>query len=458
MIIDKSLDSPLYLQLYEYYKGVIVEGELKSGDKLPSKRYLSDSLGLSVNTVTKSYYLLEEEGFIRAVERKGYFVEELSNIQVGQPALETKFYKEKKPKEEIIYDFSSNAIAWDQFPFYTFSKLYRQIFDKHTENILMSSEPNGKPEFKLAISKYLSQSRGLVVNPNNIVISSGIEYLFQILFYIFSIDNVFGVENPGYDVLPPMIKSGGFGVVPIEVGVEGINIDELYKSKANILSITPSHQFPTGTIMPISNRLKILNWANQSSNNYVIEDDYDSEFRYVGKPIDPLKSLDTEDKVIYMGSFSKSVAPSLRISYMILPESLMEILSKDAPFFICSVPVVEQMLMAEFLNNGHFERHLNKMRRIYKRNREIAIKLLENESKILNISGADAGIHIVVEFDTDKSDIQLKEEFLKNGISISPLSEYYSGGIPSQSKFILGFGGMSKDKLAMGINKIIQIL
>ncbi|MFB0972029.1 MAG: PLP-dependent aminotransferase family protein, partial [Neofamilia sp.] len=357
-----------------------------------------------------------------------------------------------------IYDFSSSAISEGEFPFYTFSKLYRQVIEKYRENILTNSDPNGKLEFKVAISKYLRESRGLIVNPKNIVISSGMEYLFQILFYIFPQDNIFGVENPGYDILPSMIKSRGFGVVPIEIGSEGIDIDTLKKSDVSILTITPSHQFPTGTIMPISKRLQVLHWANMSSNNYVIEDDYDSEFRYVGKPIDPLKSLDTEDKVIYMGSFSKSVAPSLRISYMILPESLLESLSEDAPFFICSVPVIEQMVMAEFLTNGHFERHLNRMRRTYKKNREAAIKALEKEPKVLDISGADAGIHIVVEFDTKKSDSELKKEFLDAGISISPLSEYYSGEKPSRSKFILGFGGLSRDLLTEGIGKILQIL
>lgn len=457
MIIDNNLEYPLYLQLYEYYKKRIVEGEIKSGEKLPSKRYLSDSLGLSVNTVTKAYYLLEEEGFIIAIERRGYFVEHLSNINVGNPIQEVSSFKKEK-SQEIIYDFSSSAISEGEFPFYTFSKLYRQVIEKYRENILTNSDPNGKLEFKVAISKYLRESRGLIVNPKNIVISSGMEYLFQILFYIFPQDNIFGVENPGYDILPSMIKSRGFGVVPIEIGSEGIDIDTLKKSDVSILTITPSHQFPTGTIMPISKRLQVLHWANMSSNNYVIEDDYDSEFRYVGKPIDPLKSLDTEDKVIYMGSFSKSVAPSLRISYMILPESLLESLSEDAPFFICSVPVIEQMVMAEFLTNGHFERHLNRMRRTYKKNREAAIKALEKEPKVLDISGADAGIHIVVEFDTKKSDSELKKEFLDAGISISPLSEYYSGEKPSRSKFILGFGGLSRDLLTEGIGKILQIL
>ncbi|NLD18427.1 MAG: PLP-dependent aminotransferase family protein [Tissierellia bacterium] len=457
MIVDNNLEYPLYLQLYEYYKKRIVEGELKSGEKLPSKRYLSNSLGLSVNTVTRAYYLLEEEGFIIAIERRGYFVEQLSNINVGKSNQELTPFKKDKT-EEILYDFSSSAISKGEFPFYTFSKLYKKVIEKYRENILMNSDPNGKLEFKIAISKYLRESRGLITNPKNIVISSGMEYLFQILFYIFPQENIFGIENPGYDVLPSMIKSRGFGVVPIEIGPEGIDLDALEKSDVSILTITPSHQFPTGTIMPISRRLQVLHWANMSSKNYVIEDDYDSEFRYVGKPIDPLKSLDTEDKVIYLGSFSKSVAPSLRISYMVLPESLMESLSEDAPFFICSVPVIEQMVMAEFLINGHFERHLNRMRRIYKKNREVAIKLLENEPKVLNISGADAGIHIVVEFDTKKSDSELKKEFLEAGISISPLSEYYSGGEPSHSKFILGFGGLTREALTEGIGKMLQIL
>lgn len=455
MIVDNNSQTPLYLQLYEYYKKLIAEGDLKSGEKLPSKRSLADSLGLSVNTITRAYYLLEEEGFIEALERKGYFVEKLSNIDVGRPAPEIANL-EVDDKKEIKYNFSSNGIAEKEFPFYTFSKLYRQVLDKNRENILINSDPNGMLEFRISISKYLSETRGFSVNPRNIVISSGIEYLFQILFYIFSPNNIFGVENPGYEVLPKMIESRGFGVVPIDVKEEGISIEELEKSDANIMILTPSHQFPTGTIMPISTRQEVLKWANEKPKNFIIEDDYDSEFRYVGKPIDPLKSLDTKDKVIYMGSFSKSIAPSIRISYMVLPDRLMEILNKDAPFFICSVPVLEQIVMAEFLKKGHFERHLNRMRRIYKRNRETAIKFLEKEPKVLKISGADAGIHIIVDVETDKSDEELKKNFLEKGIFVEPLSEFYFKKTPSKSRLILGFGGMTKEELVAGLSMMIQ--
>lgn len=210
--------------------------------------------------------------------------------------------------------------------------------------------------------------------------------------------------------------------------------------------------------MPISKRLKILDWANSSENNYIIEDDYDTEFRYVGKPIDPLKSLDTNDKVIYMGSFSKSIAPSLRISYMILPNRLMNILKQDVPFFICSVPVIDQMVMAEFLEKGHFERHLNKMRRIYKKHRESLINELSKYPQVLNISGADSGIHIVVTLKTEKDDQEIVSACFKKGIRIQALSEFYNSSKTSSSKFILGFGSLNKESISKGVKGIIETI
>lgn len=457
MILNKNLDTPLYLQLYEHFKERIVSGELESKERLPSKRQLSDSLGISQNTVTKAYYLLEEEGFINAVERSGYFVENIDNTYISKTQIPMDFEYEKK-ESDITYNFSSSAISKDEFPFYTFSKLYREVIGRKDENILTNKEPNGSFKFRLAISKHLWDSRGLVVDPENIVIGSGLEYLFQILFYILDPKTVFAIENPGYDILPPMISSRGFPYVSIDVGDEGVDIDGLESSNANILCITPSHQFPTGNIMPIGRRIEVLNWANSSEKNFVVEDDYDSEFRYVGKPIDPLKSLDKNDKVIYMGSFSKSVCSSMRISYMILPDKLLENLRADAPFFICSVPLLDQIVMAEFLNNGHFERHLNRMKRIYKRNREAAISILEKSDKVLDISGADAGIHIVVKFDTEKSDEELKTELKEKGIFMEPVSSFYSSGEKSNSKFLLGFGDMKPKKMKEGIKKVLDTL
>lgn len=458
MKIDSRSKIPLYLQVYEFYKEKIVQGEFKSGEKLPSKRQLSETLGISINTVSKAYYLLEEEGFINPKERSGYFVEQLNNS--FSKKVPTKVYENSTTETfKAKYDFSSSSIDTELFPYYTFSKLYKEVIESENENILINSETNGKLEFRKSISKYLREIRGLDTNPENIVISSGMEYLFEIIFYIFSNDKTFGIENPGYDILPSMIESRGFDFKSINISKEGIDISSLLKSNIDLLCVTPSHQFPTGNIMSINNRLEVLNWANSKTSRYIIEDDYDSEFKYVGKPIDPLKKLDTKDKVIYLGSFSKSLAPSLRISYMILPSSLIKILKEDAPFFICSVPVIEQIVMAKFIGNGHFERHLNKMRRIYKKKRELLIENLSKKNKVLDISGADSGLHIVVEFETDKTDEEILEKAKDKGIKIQSLSEFFNDkNSTSKSKFLLGFGGLSKDDLEEGVNELLRII
>lgn len=458
MKIDSRSKIPLYLQVYEFYKEKIVQGEFKSGEKLPSKRQLSETLGISINTVSKAYYLLEEEGFINPKERSGYFVEQLNNS--FSKKVPTKVYENSTTETfKAKYDFSSSSIDTELFPYYTISKLYKEVIESENENILINSETNGKLEFRKSISKYLRETRGLDTNPENIVISSGMEYLFEIIFYIFSNDKTFGIENPGYDILPSMIESRGFDFKSINISKEGIDISSLLKSNIDLLCVTPSHQFPTGNIMSINNRLEVLNWANSKTSRYIIEDDYDSEFKYVGKPIDPLKKLDTKDKVIYLGSFSKSLAPSLRISYMILPSSLIKILKEDAPFFICSVPVIEQIVMAKFIGNGHFERHLNKMRRIYKKKRELLIENLSKKNKVLDISGADSGLHIVVEFETDKTDEEILEKAKDKGIKIQSLSEFFNDkNSTSKSKFLLGFGGLSKDDLEEGVNELLRII
>ncbi|MDO5027966.1 MAG: PLP-dependent aminotransferase family protein [Bacillota bacterium] len=461
MIVKQDSQAALYIQIYQYFKEKIVSGHFNSGDRLPSKRNLADQLGLSLNTISKAYYLLEEEGFILAKERSGYFVEQLNNFYPQAFKDEkTKIEEKKEADPKVIYDFSPSSIDREKFPYYTFSKLYKEVIDQEGRKIIGQSEPQGKLVFRNALSQYLNISRSLNVKAENIVISSGMEYLYEMLFYIFSKDSIFAVENPGYDILPDMISSRGFSYEPIELEDDGISLDQLIKSKANILTITPSHQFPTGSIMPISKRLDLLKWASLKEENYLIEDDYDTEFRYVGRPIDPIKKFDLNDKVIYMGSFSKSIAPSMRISYMILPDKLMEELRVNFPFFICSVPVVNQLVMTKFLKDGYFQRHLNRMRRHYKKKREDLIEKLEKYDQVLDISGADSGIHIVVEVKTNKTDNEIVASCKKKGLEIYPMSAYYSSKSikKSSGKFLFGFGNLNLETLDQGLEEFFSSL
>ncbi|WP_054252498.1 PLP-dependent aminotransferase family protein [Neofamilia massiliensis] len=461
MIIDQNSKAALYLQIYEYFKEKIVSGHFKSGDRLPSKRNLADKLGLSLNTISKAYYLLEEEGFILAVERSGYFVEQLNNFYPSSYQEDkVEVEKEREETKEILYDFSPYSIDEEKFPYYTFSKIFKEVIDSGAKDVISQSDPLGKWNFRMAISKYLNDSRSLNVKAENIVISSGMEYLYEMLFYIFSKDSVFAVENPGYDILPEMILSRGFSCKPIKVEGDGVSLENLKNSGANILTITPSHQFPTGSIMPISKRLDLLKWASSKDNRYIIEDDYDTEFRYVGRPIDPIKKLDAKDRVIYMGSFSKSLAPSMRVSYMILPDKLMEDLRVNFPFFICPVPAINQLVMTKFLEEGYFQRHLNRMRRNYKKKREALIEKLKAYPQVLDISGADSGIHIVVEVKTKKDDFEIESLCKKSGIEIYPLAAYYSKNSKEKSsgKFLFGFGNLNTASLNKGLDEFFKVL
>lgn len=432
----------LYMQIYEYFKNEIINGTYKANTKLPSKRNLAKEYKISLNTVDNAYSKLLEEGFIYSKERQGFFVSDVGELYV----LDSKPIHITKEEENIEYDFSYSGVS-EEFPYKIFKKISSNIFDN--KDILEKVDYQGYLPLRTQISEYLDKSRGFKAEPSQIVISSGSEYLFQIIFKLIS--GKFGIEDPGYNMLSNIMDTNDINYEFIPVDKNGMDLTKLKKSKSDFCVITPSHQFPTGVIMNMQRRVELL---NMKKIKYVIEDDYDSEFKYSKRPVPALKSIDVNDKVIYIGSFSKSISPSFRVSFMVLPFDLVEKYNKIFKFFICPVSIMVQKMLTTFIETGEFEKHLNRMRKIYSKKRQLLIDML-SERKDITIRGADAGLHVVLEYPKNYSEEYIVKKAKEKKIRVYGLGSYGTKReIPS---ILLGFATLSEEKLKEGIKLFLEI-
>ena len=349
--------------------------------------------------------------------------------------------------------FSHHGVDAESFPFSSWRKITKDVISEYDPDLLKLGNPQGDAKLRQSIVDYLHQSRGAKCTPEQIVISSGTEFLMQLLIQLFPEECVYALENPGYEKLNLIFKSNRAKYCTIPLDENGIMVEELQKSKASVVSITPSHQFPTGDIMPVTRRIQLLNWANEKPGRYIIEDDYDSEFKYGGKPIPSLQGLDTGEKVIYIGAFSKSLSPSIRVSYAVLPENLTKAYREKLTFYICPVPAIEQKTLCRFINDGHFERHLNRMRNIYKKKRETLVTEISQNLPGVRIRGANAGLHLLLELQNGMSETELMEAAGNRGVKVYGLSEYYTGKPPykKQPTLLLGYAAMKQDELSEAV-------
>lgn len=432
----------LYMQIYEYFKNEIINGTYKANTKLPSKRNLAKEYKISLNTVDNAYSKLLEEGFIYSKERQGFFVSDVGELYV----LDSKPIHITKEEENIEYDFSYSGVS-EEFPYKIFKKISSNIFDN--KDILEKVDYQGYFPLRTQISEYLDKSRGFKADPSQIVISSGSEYLFQIIFKLIS--GKFGIEDPGYNMLSNIMDTNDINYEFISVDENGMDLEKLKKSKSDFCVITPAHQFPTGVIMNMQRRVELL---NMKKIEYVIEDDYDSEFKYSKRPVPALKSIDVNDKVIYIGSFSKSISPSFRVSFMVLPFDLVEKYNKIFKFFICPVSIMVQKMLTAFIETGEFEKHLNRMRKIYSKKRQLLIDML-SERKDITIRGADAGLHVVLEYPKNYSEEYIVKKAKEKKIKVYGLSSY---GTKREIPYILlGFATLSEEKLKEGVKLFLEI-
>lgn len=417
-----------YGYLYTLLRRDIAEGRLKSGEKLPSKRALAERLGVSVITVENAYAMLVSEGYVQPRERSGYYVADAAALP-PPPAAAKKppARREETPPKTWRYDFSSTATDERYFPFSVWSRLMRETLSFGGEDLLRRSPNGGEWELREAIAGYLFRGRGIVAPPENIVVGAGTEYLYGLLVQLLGRGEVYGVETPSYQKISRIYEANGVKVCRLPLDKQGVRTDALAASPVSVLHVSPSHHYPTGVVTGFARRTELLAWAN-GKKGFIVEDDYDSEFRLVGKPISPLQALDRSGRVVYINTFSKTLAPSMRISYMVLPDGLKEKFEKKLGFYSCTVPKFEQLTLAKFLSRGYFERHLSRMRTVYRKKRDEAMRLFLSCGYPVEISEEDAGVHFLVKIRTDKSDDEVRALAEKQGAKLLFLSDFAEAG------------------------------
>lgn len=450
--LEKDIGKPLYDQLYTGIKEAIITRKITVGEKLPSKRQLADFLNISQTTIELAYAQLLAEGYIASKPRVGYFVEEIDEL----PFIEKEVKAAPSPKKKsYAIDFSPSKIDEDAFPFAIWRKYAKELLDTSYKELIQIGDRQGEYELRVEIARYLYQSRGIYCTPEQIVLGSGTEHLMPMILRLFNGAKM-AIENPGYSVIPR--SQFEKAVVPVAVDEDGIQVEQLEKTDANLVYITPSHQFPTGAVLSAARRTQLLKWASQKTDRFIIEDDYDSEFRYIGKPIPALHGLDQNDKVIYMSTFTKSLMPSLRVAYFVLPIALLERYNETLSYYSATVPRFDQHILAHFMKDGHFAKHLNRMRKIYRKKHDKLISILEKHYPTVQVSGDVAGMHILIQVPHEKTEHALQQIAAQNEISILPISNYLLAPIEfNQPTFLLGFGGIPVEHIEQHIHTLMDI-
>jgi GntR family transcriptional regulator / MocR family aminotransferase len=453
----EHVKKPIYVELYEQFKSMIVEGKYEENQKLPSKRKLSADLKISPITVEAAYQQLIAEGYVYSVEKSGYFVSKRVEVVLG--AKESKIdieYNHQEKKDDYLYEFNTNVVDTSLFPNSTWAKLSREVLSENHHEMLNITHPEGMRELRVEIARYLELYRGMHVDPSQIIIGSGSSSLIGLIVEILGRKECYAMENPGYSKIYHLFKGNDVHLALIGLDDLGIRVNELIESNASIVHITPSHQFPTGVVMPIQRRNELLNWANEKDNRFIIEDDYDSEFRFQGKPIPALQGLDYNDKVIYMNTFTKTLAPSFRMGYMVLPRKLLSIYNKIKGYHGCTVPNFEQYIMYKFMKGGYFERHVNRMKNHYRQKIELIMKIVEKHPKI-KLKGYESGLHFLMEVDSSISEEDMVLYAMKNKIKVSGLTSYLQENFGNLNKaLVIGYSGIEIEKLEQAMNLLIQ--
>ncbi|SDO34479.1 transcriptional regulator, GntR family [Psychrobacillus sp. OK028] len=451
--------TPLYEQLYRAIKEAIINGTIKEGIKLPSKRKLADYLAVSQTTIEFAYSQLVAEGFISSEPRRGYFVQNLEELAIIEQDIPS-IMQEAVDIPSFSIDFSPGKIDTDFFPFATWRKYAKDIVNDENKDLLQLGHPQGDYVLRQQISSYLFQSRGVRSTPEQIILGSGTEQIMPLIIHLLGEKAIYAFENPGYPLTHQLFFKDSRKSVPIPVDDDGVIVSKLEQSYANVMYVTPSHQFPTGAVLSATRRSQLLSWAYQQDNRYIIEDDYDSEFRYTGKPIPSLQGIDQNERVIYLSTFSKSLMPSLRMAYAVLPKSLILQYKQRFSYYSATVPRMDQHILANFMEEGHFAKHLNKMRKIYKRKLEIITKTIMQYEPTVTISGEQAGMHLLLTIHTTKTEQELVNLAKQSDIRIYGLQEYVSSKLEDDSfpKLVLGFGGLPLEEVSSSIHQLIHAL
>lgn len=450
--LDPQSKKPLYEQIYSHIRQEIRSGGLKTAERLPSTRVLAEHLKVSRSTTQMAYEQLLAEGYIEAAPYRGYFVSKLDELVEAGPRTNGALLSGETAPSAYQVDFSPRGIDLDSFPYNTWRKLSRNTLVDDNKQMFHSGNPQGEPGLREAIRGYLHSARGVNCSAEQIIVGAGSEYLLMLLSQILGTGLRIAMENPTYKQAYRVFHSLGYQVCPVEMDGYGMEPGLLSKSGADVAYVMPSHQFPTGIVMPVGRRQELLRWAMERDERYLIEDDYDSEFRYKGKPIPALQGMDQLGRVIYLGTFSKCIAPAIRVSYLVLPPGLLQRYREKAGFYASTVSRIDQNILYQFLEQGHFERHLNRMRAIYKAKHDILLSSIRPLEQKFTIRGEHAGIHILLTDRENRPEEELIRLAASVGVKVYGLSGYdiHPDQNRGASTVVLGYASLSEDEIRLG--------
>ncbi len=458
--LDHNAKLPLYEQLYRAIRHDIMTGQLAGGEQLPAKRPLSAHLRVSQITVETAYGQLAAEGYIRAVPRSGYFVQQVDTLPHPLPTMPPSAPVSPAPSPPFAFDFKTNVVDTDCFPFSIWARLSRAVLTDYDRSLLLEAASQGVLALREQIRRYLYAFRGISVEPDQIIVGAGSEYLVTLLIQLLGRKRTYAIETPGYPKLGQIFEANDAATVPIPLDADGLCFESLCASNASVAYLTPSHHFPLGVVTSAARRMALLRWANEAEDRYLIEDDYDSEFRFVSRPIPALKELDHNDRVIYHNTFAKSLAPSLRIGYIALPRSLLPIYQARFGSYASTVPVFEQYTLARFLETGSFERHVNRIRNLYKARLDTLLNALAQSSLAgrYHVSGTEAGLHLLLHMENGMNEQQLIASAAAKGVRVYGLSSYYIGTSAAcpPATVLLGYAGIPSEQLTAAVDALAQ--
>ncbi len=459
--LGKRGKEPIYVFLYRQIRDDILSGKIGPNEKLPSKRAMAGNHNIGVNTVANAYDQLLSEGYLYSAEKKGYFatdMQQFSDIRINtsKPArIET------VEETDYFMDFRANRINLNNFPISTWNRCMRKAILDGGDSLYKTVPYNGIPELRNAISAYLFRNRGMSVDPERIFIGAGTEFLFKRLFELFDKGTNVAIEETGFKKLAEHGDRLNINVKVISGDEDGIDVSGLEKNKIDVVYVAPANRFPTGKVLPIKKRLELFSWAYEGEERYIVEDDYDSEFRYSGRMIIPMFSEDINDRVVYLNTFSKTMVPSLRISYMILPENLVRRYKETLGFYSCTVSSFEQYALAEFINSGAFERHINRMRNFYKKQRVAILKEFEKSPlmKIAEIEEHNAGTHFLLKVKTNLKKEYIYNEGINKELHISFFEDYSLSKKkePGYVTLVINYAAMVSDKIPEVVSRLTEI-
>ncbi|MBP1996379.1 MocR-like pyridoxine biosynthesis transcription factor PdxR [Paenibacillus eucommiae] len=484
--LDETSDEALYMQLYRHIRDEIVLGHIAANVKLPSIRRLSAHLGVSRSPVALAYEQLLAEGYVRSKPRSGLFAAKLdtagfsaeqrlglksravtasgtdsASAPAALPSPKRAYHASQR--EEVLYDFGYGSVDVASFPLAKWRRLMNRCLQPANSRLLLYGDLQGEPELRAEIAVYLRQMRGVHCLPEQIVVGAGTYHSLDLLFQLLQEDvTCMAAEEAVNDGVKALFEQFRFDCQPLQLESDGVRVEQLYSCAAQAVYVTPSHQFPYGMTMSAGKRIKLLQWATEQ-NAYIVENDYDGEFRYSGRPIPSLQSFDEEGRVIYVGTFSRSLTPSFRLSYLVLPLPLLERFRERKHSYDQLASPIFQMTLQMFMQTGDFERHMRKMRSVYHKKRDVLLSALRQAfPEHVDIIGADSGLHVLLRVQSRMSETELVEAASREGVAVYPISAYMLAaqmaekGQHEASTVLLGFGGLSESDIRSGVGRLAQ--